>query len=57
MKLAIKEYTKKQTETFQRLRKSKPQEYWKLLNPKQKRVCDVSLESFYKHFENMQNIN
>ena len=20
-------------------------------------VCDVSLESFYKHFENMQNIN
>ena len=57
MKLARKEYTKKQTETFRRLRKSKPQEYWKLLNSKQKRVCDVSLESFYKHFENMQNIN
>ena len=57
MKLAKKEYTKKQTETFRRLRKSKPQEYWKLLNPKQKRVWDVSLESFYKHFENMQNIN
>ena len=57
MKLARKEYTKKQTETFRRLRKSKPQEYWKLLNTKQKRVCDVSLESFYKHFENMQNIH
>ena len=57
MKLARKEYTKKLTETFRRLRKSKPQEFWKLLNPKQKRVCDVSLESFYKYFENMQNIN
>ena len=42
---------------IRRLRKSKPQENWKLLNPKQKKVCDVSLESFYKHFENMQNIN
>ena len=57
MKLARKEYTKKQTETFRGLRKNKPQEYWKLLHPKQKRVCDVSLDSFYKHFENMQNIN
>ena len=57
MKLARKEYTKKQTETVRRLRKSKPQEYWKLLNPKQKRVCDVSLESSDKHIENMQNIN
>ena len=57
MKLARKEYTKKQTETFRKLRKSKPQEYWKLLNPKQKRVCKVSLESFYKHFEKMSYIN
>ena len=57
MKLARKEYTKKQTETFRRLRKSKPQEYWKLLNPKQRRVCEVSLESFYKHFGKMSYIN